>query len=153
MKNRVIIFGATDTGKRIYEDIKELLDEDGITKGAVAELGVFRGDFAKEINKVFCNNKLYLFDTFEGFAESDCDIELEKEYAQKKRTGYFANTTEQLVLDKMKYPEQCCICKGFFPESAKGVEDEFLFVNLDADLYAPTSAGLEYFYPRMVRGA
>ena len=55
-------------------------------------------------------------------------------------------------MDKMKYPENCCICKGFFPESAKGVEDTFLFVNLDADLYAPTLAGLEFFYPRMVKG-
>jgi len=134
------------------KSIKAMLDEEGVTIGAVAELGVFRGDFAKEINKVFCKNKLYLFDTFEGFTEQDCFIELEQGYTQQNRTGYFANTTEQIVMAKMQYPENCCICKGFFPESAKGIDDNFLFVNLDADLYAPTLAGLEFFYPRMVKG-
>ena len=134
------------------KNVKRLLDEVGITEGAVAELGVFRGDFAKEINKVFCNNKLYLFDTFEGFAEEDYLVELKKGYANQNRAGHFGNTTVQLVMDKMTYPEKCCICKGLFPESAKNVEDRFLFVNLDADLYAPTLAGLEFFYPRMVQG-
>jgi O-methyltransferase len=42
----------------------------GIT-GAVAELGVFRGDFAARINSVFPERKLYLFDTFAGFDERD----------------------------------------------------------------------------------
>lgn len=33
----------------------------------VAEGGVFQGMFAAEINRYFPKNKLYLFDTFEGF--------------------------------------------------------------------------------------
>jgi len=236
MKEKVIIFGATDTGKRIYEDIRKtadviafldedehkwntelygitisnpnelvkmkydyiyvgvltyysqvlellkklqvpvekiigryveiptyarieylksvriLLDEDGVKNGAVAELGVYRGDFAKEINKVFYDRKCYLFDTFDGFSAADCKTELDKGYAKENRTGYFANTTEDIVLSKMQYPEQCQLCKGFFPKSVAGVEDDFCFVNLDADLYAPTLAGLEYFYPRMLKG-
>lgn len=44
-------------------------------KGNVAELGVFRGDFAKFINLSFPDRKLYLFDTFEGFDEKDIFIE------------------------------------------------------------------------------
>lgn len=134
------------------KSIRLLLEEDGITNGAVAELGVYRGEFAKEINKVFPDRTLYLFDTFEGFAEQDCDTEVKKGYAQLNRAGYFSNTTEQMVMDKMEYPSMCRICKGFFPESTKGVEEEFCFVNLDADLYAPTLAGLDFFYPRMVKG-
>ena len=39
--------------------------------GAVAELGVYRGEFARLINRAFPRRKLYLFDTFEGFDESD----------------------------------------------------------------------------------
>lgn len=38
---------------------------------SIAEGGVFQGDFAKEINRCFPNNKLFLFDTFEGFDERD----------------------------------------------------------------------------------
>lgn len=134
------------------KSIRFLLEEDGITNGAVAELGVYRGEFAKEINKVFPDRTLYLFDTFEGFAEQDCDTEVKKGYAEQNRAGYFSNTTEAMVMDKMEYPSMCRICKGFFPESTKGVEGEFCFVNLDADLYAPTLAGLDFFYPRMVKG-
>ena len=110
------------------------IDEDGVEEGAVAELGVYRGDFAKEINKVFPDRALYLFDTFEGFTAEDCDMEMEKGYMDKNRTGYFSNTTEQVVMDKMKYPSMCRICKGMFPDSA------------------PTLAGLEFFYPRLVKG-
>lgn len=35
--------------------------------GAVAELGVYRGEFARRINQAFPGRTLYLFDTFEGF--------------------------------------------------------------------------------------
>ena len=35
--------------------------------GAAAELGVYKGDFAAEINKAFPDRTLYLLDTFEGF--------------------------------------------------------------------------------------
>src|SRR6188508_837716 len=34
-------------------------------KGNVAELGVYKGEFAKRINQLFPDKKLYLFDTFE----------------------------------------------------------------------------------------
>ena len=73
-------------------------------------------------------------------------------YAEQNREGYFSNTTERIVLDKMIYPEMCEIRKGIFPGSAASLEEKFCFANLDADLYAPTLAGLEYFYPRMVDG-
>ncbi|RKI43512.1 methyltransferase [bacterium D16-51] len=134
------------------KSIRKLLDEDGISNGAVAELGVYRGEFAREINKVFPDRKCYLFDTFEGFGTKDCEIEVEMGYAEQNREGYFSNTTERIVLDKMIYPEMCEIRKGIFPGSAVSLEEMFCFVNLDADLYAPTLAGLEYFYPRMVDG-
>ena len=52
----------------------------------------------------------------------------------------------------MPFPEKCVVNKGFFPETAEGVEDTFCFVNLDADLYAPTVAGLDFFYSRLNSG-
>lgn len=132
--------------------IRQMFDDRGIADGAVAELGVYQGDFAREINRIFPDRICYLFDTFEGFAASDCMEEINRGYASENKDGYFSNTTEELVLGKMQHPERCCICKGFFPESANGIEETFCFVNLDADLYAPTLAGLEYFWPRMVSG-
>jgi O-methyltransferase len=35
--------------------------------GAVAEVGVYRGEFASYLDAVFADRTLYLFDTFEGF--------------------------------------------------------------------------------------
>ncbi|EAL6990481.1 methyltransferase, partial [Campylobacter jejuni] len=40
-------------------------------KGAVAELGVWRGETARYINEYFKDDIFYLLDTFEGFDEKD----------------------------------------------------------------------------------
>ncbi|MCH5314259.1 MAG: class I SAM-dependent methyltransferase, partial [Helicobacter sp.] len=122
----------------------------GNLQGAVAELGVYRGDFARYINAAFAHRKLYLFDTFEGFAKTD--VSRDSTMAQNLGAKHFANTSVELVLSKMPNPTQCVIQKGWFPQSALGLEKEqFCFVNLDADLYEPILAGLEFFYPRMVK--
>lgn len=53
----------------------------------------------------------------------------------------------------MVNPQNVIIRKGFFPSTFLGLEEQkFIFVNLDFDLYAPIYAGLELFYPRMVKG-
>lgn len=117
--------------------------------GNVAELGVFRGDFAKLINKVFPDRKLYLFDTFEGFDERDAKVDQQKGYSLADNV--FPTSTD-LVLKKMEFPEQCIIKKGWFPESAVGVEDKFVFVSVDVDLYQPMISGLKFFSQRLVEG-
>lgn len=55
-------------------------------------------------------------------------------------------------MKKMSHPEQCVIRKGYFPDTAEGLEEKFAYVDIDCDLYLPVKAGLEWFYPRMVRG-
>lgn len=119
-------------------------------KGNVAELGVYRGEFAQYINKYFPDKKLYLFDTFEGFEDKDITQD------EKERFGItaseFSDTNIELVLDKMKYKENCEIKQGYFPDSAKGVEDKFCFVSLDMDLYQPMLNGLIYFWERLEKG-
>jgi O-methyltransferase len=115
--------------------------------GAVAELGVYEGEFAKHMNAAFPDRMLYLFDTFSGFAAQDLTIEDEI-------TGTFAHRMFQeievnSVMNKMKYPQKCIVRKGSFPSTAMGVEDAFAFVSLDADLYQPMWEGLRYFYPRL----
>ena len=118
--------------------------------GNVAEGGVFMGDFAKEINKNFPDRTLYLFDTFEGFSQKDVEKE-QKEGFSKYKAGHY-KTTEEIVKSVLPYPEKVIIRKGYFPETAEKTDDKFVFVNLDFDLYNPTLAGLEFFYPKMVHG-
>lgn len=119
--------------------------------GATAELGVYQGEFAKFINEIFLDRKLYLFDTFSGLPQYDTKYDNNKGYAAAKE-GHFSNTSEQIVINKMKKPDNCIIRKGYFPETANGIDDTFCFVNLDSDLYKPTIEGLEFFYPRMENG-
>ena len=52
----------------------------------------------------------------------------------------------------MPFPGQCIIKKGYFPDTTKGLSEEFVFVNIDADLYEPIYNGLQYFYPRLNKG-
>ena len=120
-------------------------------EGCVAELGVYRGKFAVEINKLFPNKKLYLFDTFQGFFSQDIDIEKNHGYSRAKK-GDFSDTSIELVKNKLPYKEQVVFVKGYFPESIKEDLPRFCFVSLDTDLYKPTYEGLKVFYPKLVKG-
>ena len=53
--------------------------------GDVAELGVFRGDFAVQINAAFSGRTIHLFDTFEGFCAADVDIERQSSCTESVR--------------------------------------------------------------------
>ena len=119
-------------------------------EGSCAELGVYRGDFARLINHYLPDRKLYLFDTFEGFDKRDAEADRAGNFS--KGDEDFSRTSEELVLSKMEHRENCIVRKGWFPETAEGVDDKFCFVSLDADLYQPILAGLEFFYPRLVHG-
>lgn len=119
-------------------------------QGDVAELGVYKGDFSKDINTVFPDRNLYLFDTFQGFDTRDT----QKEKSNKYSTGDqdFSDTSVELVLSKMPNPKNCIVKKGYFPETATGVDGKFCFVSLDADLYEPIYEGLKFFYPKLQKG-
>jgi len=132
------------------DNLGVLFHERGIA-GSIAECGVFQGEFACELNRVFPDKRLYLFDTFSGFDKRDMELEFEKQYS-KLKAGHFNITNEELVLGKLPNPKMCVVRKGYFPETARDIDELFCLVNLDFDLYNPTLAGLEFFYPRMVKG-
>ena len=118
-------------------------------EGDCAELGVYQGQFASLINKRLLNKKLYLFDTFEGFVKKDIEIEDDNVGVFE---GQLSDTSINSIISKMKYPNQVKVCKGWFPETIPNIDLRYAFVSLDCDLYAPTLAGLEYFYPRLSEG-
>ncbi|MEP7158166.1 MAG: TylF/MycF/NovP-related O-methyltransferase [Chloroflexota bacterium] len=118
--------------------------------GAVAEVGVYRGEFASYINAAFAERTLYLFDTFEGFDKSQETREREERKLTHRRD--FSDTGVDRVLARMPHPSRCVIKKGFFPDTAVGIEEPFSFVSLDADLYEPTATGLRFFYQRLSPG-
>ena len=120
--------------------------------GDVAELGVFRGDFAVQINAAFSGRTIHLFDTFEGFCAADVDIERQNGYSAA-RVGDFSETAKDIVDKKLLYRERAVFHKGFFPATFRGCEKlRFAFVSIDADLYAPTAAALPLFWERLSPG-
>jgi O-methyltransferase len=135
------------------KNASELLHKNKVA-GSVAELGVFQGEFTQHINKYFYDRTLYLFDTFEGFKNIDIDKELELGTTDKilESRFNFSTTTEELVLDRLEFPEKCIVRKGFFPNTVEGLNEKYAFVSLDADLYQPMLEGLKYFYPRLTNG-
>lgn len=120
--------------------------------GEVAELGVYKGNFASEINNLFPNKKLYLFDTFEGFNNVDIRVEKNQGFLKKAKVGDFSDTSIEIVKEKLPYKDQVKFIKGYFPESVQEDLPEFCFVSLDTDLYKPTYEGLKVFYPKLVKG-
>lgn len=129
-------------------------------EGAVAECGVYRGHFAMHINKLFKDRKIYLFDTFEGFAESDIYIE-KKMYINQYENPWISEETidliklgsEEICLMRCEYSENIILRKGYVPDTFKGLENErFAFVSLDMDLYLPQLQALRFFAPRMSKG-
>lgn len=122
--------------------------------GAAAELGVFRGEFSAEINRLFPDRDIYLFDTFEGFAESDLEIEARVNGRAVAWHPDFADTSIEQVAAILPHPEKAHFIKGWFPKSAGQLtgEEHYAFVSIDTDLYEPTRQGLQYFWPRMEKG-
>ncbi|MBS6398009.1 MAG: class I SAM-dependent methyltransferase [Clostridiales bacterium] len=120
--------------------------------GAVAELGVYRGEFAAEINRLFPDRTLYLFDTFQGFTQTDVDAEKEVSAYSRASAGDFADTSTGQVLSRLPHPERAVLCEGHFPDTLPADLPPFAFVSLDPDLYAPAYEGLCVFWPLLVPG-
>ena len=134
--------------RRIFLEKLADIQKDIELTAAVAEAGVFEGDFAKWINIYYSNRHLYLFDTFEGFCEKD--INKERKYS-KANLGDYSNTSLELVMGKMSYKQNVRIYKGYFPDTARDIKESFCFVNLDLDLHLPTYSGLCFFEDKMVK--
>lgn len=116
----------------------------GSIPGAVAELGVYQGFFARCINQLLPDRTLYLFDSFEGFAPEAC--------APESFQAAHANTSIGRVLSIMPHPEMVTVNPGFFPGSLHGLEETFCLVSLDVDFEETTLEGLRYFWPRLSDG-
>jgi O-methyltransferase len=127
----------------------ERLKKEGV-EGAFAELGVYKGDSAHLLHLMDPGRSFHLFDTFAGFRQKDLENETGK--AATYTTKNFADTSLEKVRDRLN-SKAFHFHEGNFPDTAAELHEErFALVNMDADLYNPTKAGLEFFYPRLSPG-
>lgn len=120
--------------------------------GAAAELGVYRGAFARCINMLMPERKLYLFDSFEGFDGAEAAREQNAGTCGEGFLEAHKNTAVGQVLAWMPHRERIQVMPGFFPASLCGLEERFALVSLDVDFEDTTLEGLRYFWPRMNSG-
>ena len=128
----------------------ERLKQDNVS-GVFAELGVYQGETAKFVHLMDSTRKLELFDTFEGFDNQDLELENSKE--EKFSATNFSDTSLTAVKKTVSGNNNVVYFPGYFPDSTKNITTtNYAFVHLDADLYKPTLAALEYFYPKLSPG-
>lgn len=122
------------------------------------ECGVFRGftslmlcEIAAALNPNFTGQNIHLVDSFEGLSKPTTHDMVNNEIAGGN-TGHFATPVEHVQSVLSAYPD-IHIHKGWVPEVfAQLPESKWSFVHIDVDLYEPTLACLEYFFPRMAPG-
>lgn len=131
-------------------NIEQVLFNEAIP-GNLAELGVWKGNTASILAFYAkkCDRICYLFDTFKGFDPRDLN--------GKDAKFDFSDTSIDVVKEVIGVglEKHCNYCEGYFLQSIpKELESKnFAVVSLDADLYAPMKAGLDWFFPRMSNGA
>ncbi|APG30603.1 O-methyltransferase [Granulibacter bethesdensis] len=126
----------------------DILIAENIT-GDLLELGVWKGDtavlladFARKRNVT-----AWLLDTFEGFDQRDL-AENEDHLSAAFKDTSLAAVRKRIGEESVRY------IQGYFPDTANQLlsDNQYSFVHIDCDLYAPILSALEYFYPRMVEG-
>lgn len=122
--------------------------------GALAELGVYRGQTARLLHHYMPDRDLHLFDTFTGFDAAEVGAERARTGHDVEAGRYGETSVEQVRRAIAPRSARVHLHAGLFPASVPpGLEREtFAFAHLDADLHAPTLAGLEFFYPRLAPG-
>lgn len=141
-KERLAMSGDPVRYGTIYLALRQVF-ENRVT-GEMAECGVYKGTTSKFLHEIFPDRKLYLFDTFRGFDPRDSGGALDDR---------FNDTSEEIVLANIGDTSNVVVRKGYFPETAEGLEGEhFCFVMIDFDKYEPTLAALKFFYPRVTGG-
>ena len=134
--------------------------------GARAECGVYRGATAlllaqvwRSAQQAFRGEDFYLIDSFAGASRSGAaDLIAVRDDAQNVRMEAFfppgrTDTSAALVRGFFHEFPQTEFCTGWIPQVFSTLpERTWAFVHLDATLYEPTLATLEYFYPRLNRG-
>lgn len=118
--------------------------------GDFVEVGVYKGNSAK----ILCHfarkdaRHLFLFDTFSGFEQSDLTgvdhggEPLFKDTSLSQVRAFVG--TDGVVYVPGKFPESTT--------DAEKLPQRVAVLHIDCDLYAPTKAALEFFYPRISRG-
>lgn len=142
---------------RFFQMVQMLRLTEGLP-GATCEAGCFRGlaswlicQYRRKAEPGFDGSGHWMVDSFEGLSPpvaEDGDFAARR-YAEKA----FTKTSVEHVRKALQDFPGVRIEKGWIPEVFDRLPDQrYRFVHVDVDIYAPTLACLEYFFPRLVPG-
>jgi hypothetical protein len=121
-------------------------------EGDFAELGVWKGNTASVFAHYAAetNRTVFLFDTFDGFAERDL-VGIDAQHNAQMFRDTSIGQVKDVIGENSRY---CEFIAGRFPDviPERCKLATYAAVHLDCDLYEPMRAGLDFFYPRMARG-
>jgi O-methyltransferase len=144
IKNEVRLLLHNNEAYQVYMAVKNTMK----IEGDIAEVGSFQGGSAKLIALAKGTRPFHVFDTFEGLPEPT---------PEDGNTVLYKNQMTSIYDDVSNYLKafpSVHIYKGLFPVTSGPIQGKkFSFVHLDVDLYKGTKDSLEFFYPRMSRGA
>lgn len=134
--------------------------------GDVAECGCFRGLSSFLLLSTIARSRpgyrgegYHVFDSFQGLGAPGAEDRVEGHEPGAERIrrmcqpGWFAAPEAEVRRNLSRFPA-VAYHPGWIPASlGEAPERRYRFVHLDLDLYEPTLAALEYFFPRLVAGA
>jgi O-methyltransferase len=127
--------------------LRELLKLVAPLEGDTAEAGVYRGASSWFICQARSTSGSihHGFDSFEGLSEPEA---ADGAYWRTRDLAVTIDDAAQVLA-----PFNAKLYRGWIPEVFEQAEiDKLVFAHIDVDLYEPTMASLEYFYPRLVTG-
>jgi hypothetical protein len=125
--------------------LMQLAKQQSNTNKPFAEAGVYAG-MSMFFTAPFCTTTFVGIDSFEGVSEPG---EYDTEYFKKVKLSLDMSYAQNIL---KKY-NNVSLYKGWIPTAFSNVpEHEYSLVNIDVDLYEPTKASIEYFWPRLACG-
>jgi O-methyltransferase len=137
--------------------------------GKVIECGCWKGlssylmchYLQQSQDKTFQGQDYWIVDSFEGLSAPTPQDRINKPLIREgilrtgqvfKDKGAYAASLEHVQSTLEKFPE-ISYFKGFIPNVLQELpETTYRFVHIDVDIYEPTLAAAQYFYPRLVKG-
>lgn len=129
--------------------------------GRIAECGCYRGLSSyllcgrlKRQDSSFDGSGYEIYDSFEGLSEplpQDNPALAEDIVARSTRPGMFSCPLESVQRALSAFPG-ITFGVGWIPDAFPKDERRYRFVHVDVDLYQPTKASFEHFWPQLVPG-
>jgi O-methyltransferase len=156
--------------RRVFRQtsLVELFEKSIALDGAVAECGCARGMSSMQLAFAISNNnagwrgeRFHILDSFRGLSEpsaldldtSGMDTKEAARVMQMTRAGAMSYPYEEISRIMWGQFPELSLHRGWIPSVFDGLlEERYRFVHVDVDLYEPTLASFEYFYPRLVSG-